>query len=121
MKVIRRRYSAQYGHTSGGFIEYTGKSGTNAYHGSVYDYFANDTLNANGLLREAVGQDAALSNNNFGATFGGPVVLPKLRRPQQDVLLHQLSTTRGCAPACCRASATRRPSTRSRTATSARC
>ena len=35
MKVITTSYSAQYGHTSGGFIEYTSKSGTNTLHGSA--------------------------------------------------------------------------------------
>ena len=51
MKVITTTYSAQYGHTSGGFIEYTSKSGTNNIHGSAYEYFANDALNARGFLR----------------------------------------------------------------------
>src|SRR4051812_26225691 len=42
MKVISTTYSAQYGHTSGGFIEYTSKSGTNTLHGSGYEYIARD-------------------------------------------------------------------------------
>src|SRR6476619_5314870 len=46
MKIITTTYSAQYGHTSGGFIEYTAKSGTNSYHGSGYGFFADDALNA---------------------------------------------------------------------------
>ena len=75
MKVITTTYSAQYGHTSGGFIEYTSKSGTNAYHGSGYGYFADDALNAKGFF--AVGK-TPLSNNNYGGTLGGPVVLGKL-------------------------------------------
>ena len=50
MKVITTTYSAQYGHTSGGFIEYTSKSGTNNLHGSAYEYFANDALNARGFF-----------------------------------------------------------------------
>ncbi|PYV31586.1 MAG: hypothetical protein DMG09_25750, partial [Acidobacteria bacterium] len=44
MKVITSSYSAQYGHTSGGTIEYTSKSGTKELHGSFYEYFANDAL-----------------------------------------------------------------------------
>ena len=75
VKVITTTYSAQYGHTSGGFIEYTSKSGTNALHGSVYEYFADDALNARGFF--AVGK-TPLSNNNFGFTLGGPVVIPKV-------------------------------------------
>ena len=75
VKVITTTYSAQYGHTSGGFIEYTAKSGTNAFHGSGYGYFADDAFNAKGFF--AVGK-TPLSNNNYGATLGGPVVIPKL-------------------------------------------
>jgi hypothetical protein len=77
VKVISTSYSAQYGHTSGGFIEYTGKSGTNAFRGSVYDYVADDKFNANGFFAKKAGiGKTPLSNNNYGATLGGPVRLP---------------------------------------------
>ena len=75
VKVTTTSYSAQYGHTSGGFIEYTAKTGTNAFHGSGYGYFADDTFNTKGFF--AVGK-TPLSNNNYGATLGGPVAIPKL-------------------------------------------
>ncbi len=75
VKVITTSYSAQYGHTSGGFIEYTAKSGTNAFHGSGYGYFADDAFNAKGFF--AVGK-TPLSNNDYGFTLGGPVVIPKV-------------------------------------------
>jgi hypothetical protein len=74
VKVITTSYSAQYGHTSGGFIEYTSKSGTNKLHGSGYEYIARDALNAKGFF--AVGK-TPLSNDNYGFTLGGPVVIPK--------------------------------------------
>jgi hypothetical protein len=73
VKVITTSYSAQYGHTSGGFIEYTAKSGTNALHGSGYGYFADDAFNAKGFF--AVGK-TPLSNNDYGVAIGGPVVIP---------------------------------------------
>jgi hypothetical protein len=77
VKVISTSYSAQYGHTSGGFIEYTGKSGTNSYRGSVYDYVADDTFNSNGFFSKKAGiGKTPLSNNNYGATLGGPVQFP---------------------------------------------
>jgi len=77
VKVISTSYSAQYGHTSGGFIEYTGKSGTNSYRGSVYDYVADDKFNTNGFFAKKAGiGKTPLSNNNYGATLGGPVQLP---------------------------------------------
>src|SRR5437764_1812016 len=75
VKVITTSYSAQYGHTSGGFINYTAKSGTNTLHGSAYEYLANDALNAKGYF--AVGKPK-LRNNSFGFTLGGPVVIPKI-------------------------------------------
>src|SRR6476646_5501553 len=74
VKVTTTSYSAQYGHTSGGFIEYTAKTGTNAFHGSGYGYFADDTFNKKGFF--AVGK-TPLSNNNYGATLGGPVIRNK--------------------------------------------
>jgi hypothetical protein len=76
VKVITTTYSAQYGHTSGGFIEYTSKSGTNNLHGSVYEYFGNDHLNAAGFFGTA--GKTPYRNNNFGFTLGGPVVIPKV-------------------------------------------
>ncbi|PYR89566.1 MAG: hypothetical protein DMF84_23965 [Acidobacteria bacterium] len=77
VKVISTSYSAQYGHTSGGFIEYTGKSGTNSFRGSVYEYLADDKFNTNGFFAKRAGiGKTPLSNNNFGATIGGPLQLP---------------------------------------------
>ena len=84
VKVITTTYSAQYGHTSGGFIEYTSKPGTNTLHGSAYEFFANDALNARGFFDadcDASGhctsrKKTPLKNNSFGFTLGGPVVIP---------------------------------------------
>jgi hypothetical protein len=77
VKVISTTYSAQYGHTSGGFIEYTGKSGTNSFHGGAYEYMADDKLNTNSIFSERAGlAKTPLRNDNFGAMIGGPVVVP---------------------------------------------
>ena len=84
VKVITTSYAAQYGHTSGGFIEYTSKPGTNTLHGSAYEFFANDALNARGFFDadcDATGhctprKKTPLKNNSFGFTLGGPVVIP---------------------------------------------
>jgi len=85
VKVITTTYSAQYGHTSGGFIEYTSKSGTNDWHGSLYEFFGNDALNARGYFDADCVAGTCTSraktpyrNNNFGFTFGGPVIIPKV-------------------------------------------
>ena len=68
--VITTTYSAEYGHTSGGFIEYTSKSGSNTFHGSVYSYYADDALNAQGFF--AIGK-TPLKNRTLGVTLGGPI------------------------------------------------
>jgi hypothetical protein len=74
MRVINSTFSAQYGHTSGGFIEYTSKSGSNEIHGSFYEYFTHEKLKARGFF----GERPKTRNNNYGFTFGGPVYIPKI-------------------------------------------
>ena len=77
VKVISTTYSAQYGHTSGGFIEYSSKSGTNVFRGSVYEYMADDAFNQNTIFAERGGiEKTPIRNDNFGFTLGGPVRLP---------------------------------------------
>lgn len=68
--VITTTYSAQYGHTSGGFIEYTTKSGTNKLHGSAYAYLAKDEFNSQGYFKAP---KTPLDNKNYGFTLGGPI------------------------------------------------
>ena len=75
MKVITSVYSAQYGHSSGGTVEYSSKSGTKDLHGSFYEYFANDALNARGFFPDKASK---VRNNAFGFTVGGPVYIPKV-------------------------------------------
>lgn len=78
VKVISTTYSAQYGHTSGGFVEYSSKSGTNQYRGSVYEYMADDAFNQNTVFAERGGiKKTPIRNDNFGFTLGGPVRLPR--------------------------------------------
>jgi hypothetical protein len=72
--IVTTTYSAQYGHTSGGFIEYTTKSGTNRLRGSAYSYIAHDKLNTEGFFQLP---KTPLDNRNFGATLGGPVIKNK--------------------------------------------
>ena len=75
MKIIDSTFSAQYGRTSGGFVEYTTKSGTSEFHGSVYDYYNYQGLNARG---ELVPDRAPERKNNWGFVVGGPVAIPKI-------------------------------------------
>jgi hypothetical protein len=80
-------YAAEFGQAGGGYFNYTMKSGTNQFHGSAYDYFVNEVLNAGTPFTDAgttnslkAGQHIrnAQRRNNYGFTFGGPVVLGKL-------------------------------------------
>jgi len=75
MRVDTGTFSAQYGHTSGGFIEYTTKSGTNQFHGSVYEYMGNKVLNARDFFAPS---RVPFQNNSYGVMAGGPVVIPHL-------------------------------------------
>ena len=75
MKVITSTFSAQYGHSSGGTVEYSSKAGTKDLHGSFYEYFANDKLNARGFFPDKASKQRS---NAFGGTIGGPVYIPKL-------------------------------------------
>ena len=75
MRVIENTFSAQYGHTSGGFVEYTTKSGTSKLHGTLYEYLQNNALNARGEVAIA---PPILRQNSYGFAVGGPVWIPKV-------------------------------------------
>jgi hypothetical protein len=80
-------FAAEYGQSGGGYFNYTMKSGTNQYHGSAYDYFVNEVLNAGAPFTDAgtnnpnkAGQLVRnpLRQNDYGFTLGGPVRIPKI-------------------------------------------
>jgi hypothetical protein len=71
-KVQTDNYSAEYGRAGGAIVNATTKSGTNAFHGGVYDYFRNTVLNAFGPFF-GTGVKPTLVQNQFGGTFGGPI------------------------------------------------
>jgi hypothetical protein len=76
-KVITSNYSAEYGRVGGAVVNAAMKSGTNAFHGDVYEFFRNTDLNATGFLF-APAVKPPLDRNQFGMTFGGPLVKNKL-------------------------------------------
>jgi len=72
-------YSAQYGRTPGGQFEFSTRSGENHFHGALFEYFRNDAMDANRWFNKYLGQPkAALRQNDFGGTLGGPVFVPRL-------------------------------------------
>jgi hypothetical protein len=78
--VVENTFSAQYGHTSGGFINYTTKSGTDQFHGNLYNFFSNDKLDAGNFFfaGKIPGKKLPLTQDNWGAAVGGPV--PKITK-----------------------------------------
>ena len=63
-------YSAQFGGTTGGQVDVVSKSGTNHFHGSVYEFLRNDVLNARALFSTS---QLPLRLNQYGASVGGPL------------------------------------------------
>lgn len=80
-RVHTNSQSAEFGMNGGGAINVVTKSGTNHWHGSAYDFLRNDALDANSWANNRVGrQKNVLRFNQFGASLGGPVTLPKIYR-----------------------------------------
>ena len=78
-RVLTSNYDAQYGRNGGGIISVVTKSGSNAFHGSFYDYVRNDYFNANLYFNNASNLPTPiLKRNQFGTAIGGPVDIPKL-------------------------------------------
>ena len=78
-KVITNGMSAEYGRLSGGAVSVITRSGTNDFHGSAYEFFQNDVLNANDWNANRFGaKKGKFHNNIYGFTVGGPVYLPKI-------------------------------------------
>lgn len=78
-RILQSNYSAEYGRNAGGIVSVVTKSGTNTLHGTAYDYLRNEALNANDFFSNEAGQPRnVLKRNQFGATLGGPILIPKV-------------------------------------------
>ncbi len=78
-KVLTSTFSSQYGRTSGGVESFATKSGTNAFHGTIFDILHNDKLNANSWGNDFSNLAKPRDHqNDFGGSLGGPVRIPKL-------------------------------------------
>ena len=69
-RVLTNTFDAEYGRNSGAVVNVVTKSGTNDFHGSTYEFFRNDALNARGFFDSS---KLAYLQNQFGATLGGPI------------------------------------------------
>jgi Carboxypeptidase regulatory-like domain/TonB-dependent Receptor Plug Domain len=78
-RVQSSTYSAEYGRSPGGQFSLLTRSGTNGFHGTIFDYLRNNFFDANDWFNDHYGRVApALRQNDFGGTFGGPVRFPAL-------------------------------------------
>jgi len=78
-KVLQSNFSPEFGESGDGIVSLTVKSGTNQLHGSAYDYLRNRVLDANSWKNNTSGNKKAINTqNDFGATAGGPVWIPHL-------------------------------------------
>jgi hypothetical protein len=72
--VLTSNYSAEYGKTSGGVVNAVSRSGTNAFHGSAYEFLRNSALDARNFFEDPTQPKASFKRNQFGGTVGGPIV-----------------------------------------------
>jgi len=77
-KVEQTNFSAEYGFSGSSVVNVIGRSGTNKFHGSVYEFFRDDSLDANDWFANRNGDSIPpLRRNNVGGTIGGPIVKNK--------------------------------------------
>lgn len=76
-KVVSHTDNAQFGSVLGGVVDVVTKSGTNEYHGSAWEYVRNNAFDARPAFLAASAKTPAFRQNQFGASFGGPVWVPK--------------------------------------------
>ena len=69
-RVLTNTFDAEYGRNSGSVVNVVTKSGTNAFHGNLYEFFRNKSLNSRGYFDTTKPQ---FNQNQFGGTFGGPI------------------------------------------------
>lgn len=73
-RVIENAYPAEYGRNAGAVVNVTTRSGTNDFHGSIWEYLRNDNLDARSVFTLPGTQKPDLIRNQFGASLGGVVV-----------------------------------------------
>jgi hypothetical protein len=105
VRVLQNNYSPKYSLMGASVVLLQTKSGTSSFHGSAFEYFRNEDLNARNFFSKTV---PTLKQNIFGYTLGGPVLIPKLYNrsrqktffffSEQWVVAHQGSVLQGATP-----------------------
>jgi Carboxypeptidase regulatory-like domain len=75
-RILTNNFDAEYGNYSGGQINVITKSGTNQYHGNVFEFLRNTNLDAANFFQS--GHRGSYHQNQFGGTFGGPIKKDKI-------------------------------------------
>jgi hypothetical protein len=85
VRIITSGAKAEYGRNAGGTVELITRSGTNSFHGNLFEYHRNTVLNANNFFNNSSLQPNGAATprpiyiqNQFGGSFGGPVTIPKV-------------------------------------------
>src|SRR5262245_22484525 len=77
-RVQASSYSAEYGQALGGVVNIITKSGSNQFHGSLFDYFRNEKLDSRAYFNAAPALTPPFRLNQFGGSLGGPIIHDKL-------------------------------------------
>jgi hypothetical protein len=77
-KLQTNSYSAEFGRSGGAVVNAVLKSGSNGFHGSLFEFFRNAALDARDYFEDPSSKKASFKQNQFGGTLGGPVVKDKL-------------------------------------------
>jgi hypothetical protein len=72
-KVQTSDYGAEYGRAGGSYVNIVTKSGTNEFHGSLFEYFRNDIFDAENFFADKTKPQPKFRYNNFGGNIGGPI------------------------------------------------
>ena len=72
--AVQSNFEAEYGRNSGTVVNIVTKSGTNDFHGAVFDFVRNDRFDARNFFNFKPDPKTALRNNQYGASFGGPII-----------------------------------------------
>ncbi len=72
--AILSNFEAEYGRNSGAVVNIVTKSGTNEFHGALFEYFRNNKLDARNFFNPKPDPETAFRNNQFGGALGGPII-----------------------------------------------
>jgi hypothetical protein len=83
VKVLTSNYGAQYGRTASGTVQVTTKSGTEKFHGNLYEFVRNEAFNARNYF-DPPGRTPLYRRQDYGGTFGGPLTIPGVYNPSRN-------------------------------------